>query len=259
MPQQIGVTTIRVVTDIAPTRAITVAGVPVLMATPADSGPPYATVLWCHGFRADALAHAAELEACARAGYLAVGIDAVMHGARATPELSARLAASPGGALPVVLDVVEESFRELPALLDGLVAEHGANRERMAMVGISMGAFLAYRCIRGRLPLRSVVALLGSPEPDGGPAGPVSPNADVDAFHHVALLSITAEHDESVPSAPVRRLHDTLERADALASGRRIEHRHHVLRGSGHLTSAAAWAEAMHETMRWLENTVSPR
>jgi hypothetical protein len=30
-------------------------------------------------------------------------------------------------------------------------------------------------------------------------------------------------------------------------------HRHYELRGSGHLTNAAQWAEAMAETMAWLE------
>ncbi|MES2524718.1 MAG: hypothetical protein V4617_18625 [Gemmatimonadota bacterium] len=252
----------------APLRPLVIAGVPVLIATPVHA-PPYATVLWCHGFRADALAHAAELEACARAGYLAVGIDAVLHGARGTDELTARLSRSPGGALPVMLDIVEETFRELPALIDGLVAHHGASRERLAMVGISMGAFLAYRSIRGGLPLRSVIALLGSPEPslsvDARDRG--DEHDALDAFRRVALLSITAEHDESVPPAPVRRLHERLERANAAmaspvqpeAQGVRIEDRHHELRGSGHLTSADAWAEAMHEMMRWLRDTVPPR
>ena len=66
------------------TYARTLAGVPCLIAEPAPTESSRPVVLWCHGFRADALAHAAELELCAAAGFLAVGIDAVGHGARRT-------------------------------------------------------------------------------------------------------------------------------------------------------------------------------
>jgi cobalamin biosynthesis protein CobT len=63
------------------------------MARPAvQQARPLPTVLWCHGFRADALAHAAQLEQCAQAGFLAVGIDAVGHGARREHDIDARIA-----------------------------------------------------------------------------------------------------------------------------------------------------------------------
>ncbi len=221
------------------------AGVPVLIAT-----PPVATsalrpvVLWMHGFRADALAHAAELEQCAALGFLAVGVDAVDHGARRGPQLDDRLRRSEHGALPVMLDVVADTVRELPALIDALVADFHVDRTRVSMVGISMGAFLAYRAIAGGAPLRSVVALLGSPEWPGE----TSAHRSLFAFRDVALLSITAEHDVSVPPAAVRRLHDALASQTDDATPRH----HHELRGSGHLTTAAQWAEAMTETVAWL-------
>jgi hypothetical protein len=43
-------------------KGLTVAGVPVLVAAPGVSGAErLPTVLWCHGFRADALSHAARV------------------------------------------------------------------------------------------------------------------------------------------------------------------------------------------------------
>jgi hypothetical protein len=63
------------------------------------------------------------------------------------------------------------------------------------------------------------------------------------------LLSITAEFDESVPPGDVRRLHVELAERDRGAA----VHRHHELRGSGHLTSAEHWQEAMRETTGWLQ------
>ncbi len=226
-------------------RAHVLAGVPVLIATPPAAGTTLQpAVLWMHGFRADALAHAAELEHCAQLGFVAIGVDAVDHGARGGPQLDDRLRRSKAGALPIMLDVVEHTLHELPALIDVLVSEYQVDRARVSMVGISMGAFLAYRAIASGVPLRSVVALLGSPEWPGA----TSAHHSLVAFRHVALLSITAEHDVSVPPAAVHRLHDALDARtdDATAF------RHHELRGSGHLTSAAHWAEAMSETVSWL-------
>lgn len=222
----------------------TLAGVPVLLAVPAlPRGPVLPTVLWCHGFRADALGHAAELERCAQAGFLAVGIDAVGHGARRDPRLVERIAEA-GGALPVMLAQVEQTVGELPALLDALVLEHGADRARVSLVGISMGAFLAYRAIAAGLPWRSVVALLGSPEwPTATSAHHVP-----ERFRKLALLSITAEHDVSVPPAAVVRLHAMLDARFGTTPSRR----HDVLAGAGHLTSRLEWERAMAATMDWV-------
>lgn len=223
--------------------AHTIAGVPVLLATPSEATTPAPVVLWAHGFRADALAHAGELERVADAGFIAIGLDAVGHGARRDGQLEDRLSRSADGALPVVLDLVRQTVLELPALIDALVAHHAADRARISLVGISMGAFLGYHAIAQGVPLRAAVALLGDPVW----AGHGSPHRQLSAFANVALLSITAEHDVSVPPAPARRFHDLLR--ETFDTSR---HRHHELRGAGHLTSAAEWAEAMDVTMDWL-------
>lgn len=221
------------------------AGVPLLVATPVlSSDQTRPAVLWMHGFRADALAHAAELERCAELGFIAVGVDAVDHGARASAQLAERLGRSTDGALPVMLEVMEATVRELPALIDALVAECGVDRDRISLVGISMGAFVAYRAVTA-VPLRAVVALLGSPEWPGD----TSAHRALSAFDDVALLSITAEHDASVSPAAVFRLHAAL----ANAPVRTAAHRHHVLQNAAHLTTATQWAEAMHEAMAWLD------
>ncbi|WP_145979224.1 alpha/beta hydrolase family protein [Gemmatimonas phototrophica] len=227
------------------TRGLTVAGVPILLARPSESrGYPLPTVLWCHGFRADALAHARELERCARAGFLAIGIDAVGHGARLDAGMSARIARD-GGALPLMLEQVEHTVNEVPGLLHALVSEFDASAEAMSLVGISMGAFLAYRAVGAGLPVRAVVALLGSPEWSSGTSAHLVPQC----FRDVSLLSITAEHDVSVPPAAVVRLHTALDTRYGTTPSRR----HDVLRGAGHLTSAVEWEQAMQATMEWLE------
>lgn len=222
------------------------AGVPTLIAEPHPGSGPMPVVVWLHGFRADALAHAGELERCAAQGFLAVGIDAVGHGARRDPLLADRVAQAAGGALPVMLDLVEQTLAELPSLIGALGEAYTIDRQRISMVGISMGAFLAYRAVASGLPLRAVVALLGSPEWPGATSAHRSP----DAFLTVALLSITAEHDMSVPPAATARLHRAL-RASAPSATAHPDH-HYVLRGAGHLTSAEEWQRAMRVTLAWL-------
>ncbi len=225
-------------------QALVLARAPALLATPAQGAAPFPTVLWFHGFRADALAHAAELEQCAALGMIAVGIDAIDHGARANPELAARLARSPDGAMPVMLDLADRTIAEVPAIVDTLVREYDADRSRVAFVGISMGAFLVYRAITAGIPMRAAVALLGAPS-----SGASAPDIIASHYRHVALLSITAEHDASVPPVATRALHRQLSES-AIPNAR--AHRHHELRGAGHLTNAAQWDEAMRETRAWL-------
>jgi uncharacterized protein len=217
----------------------------VLIAAPArpqqDALP---VVIWYHGFTADALAHAAELERCAAAGFLAIAVDAVGHGARRDPSLAARVATSGAGAIHIMLDVVEATLAELPALLAALDATYPIDRARVSLVGISMGGFLCYRAVVTAPPLRAVVALLGAPE---WPRA-TSPHHALHTFQQVALLSITAEHDTHVPPDAAVRLHAALDHHFPHSA----RHRHHTLLGSGHLTPADSWAEAMHETLTWL-------
>jgi uncharacterized protein len=225
----------------------TIAGVPVLIAKPAVPTTDTPVVLWHHGFRADALAHATELERCADLGFLAVGVDAVEHGARRDPTLDARVSAA-GGALHLMLDQVERTIAELPALLTALAQRHPVDPGRVSMVGISMGAFLTYRALADRVTIRAAVALLGAVEWTGHPR---SPHRDLPLLCDTALLSITAEHDSSVSPASVAQLHATL--AETCTNTGAARHEHLVLRGAGHLTTAEEWRTAMTATMQWIK------
>ena len=229
-----------------PLQPLNIAGVPVLLAAPAIGGAPFPTVLWFHGFRADALAHASELERLASAGFLAVGIDAVGHGARRDHTISDRIATTDGGAMAVMLPLVDQSIDEIPALTSALVASHDADPSAVSLVGVSMGAFLAYRAVACGHRFRAVVALLGSPEQRRAD----SPHDAIEAFGDVALLSVVAEHDASVLPEAALAFHAAL----ATCFGNTERHRHHVLRGAAHLTNAAQWHEAMGVTLDWLQS-----
>jgi dienelactone hydrolase len=231
---------------------------PALIASPPGTGAGTAvrlpTVLWFHGFRSDALAQAAELQRCAAAGFLAVGVDAVGHGARRDASIATRITEAPGGALEVMLSCVDATIEELPSAISALVAIHHADASRISAVGTSMGAFLIYRAIQRAVSWRAAVALLGSPE---WPSAFGPSLTSVDAYR-VPLLSVTASDDQSVPPLATRRFHERLVHERPVHDGHAHDRAptpqaYHELAGSGHLTSAAHWAEAMHVTMSWLQ------
>ena len=226
----------------------TFAGAPALVALPDGARTPLPAVLWYHGYRADAAANRSELERIAGAGFVAVGVDAVGHGRRQTEDLAARSAATPGGALGVVLEVATATADEVPRVVDALVAEGLADPARVGLVGISMGGYLAYRSALVEPRLRAVVAVLGSPE---WPGRADSPHLRPDDFRRLALLSITAERDESVPPDAARRFHSALA---AAAGGHPAPERARYLElaGAPHLMSAEQWATAMDATLDWL-------
>ncbi len=197
-------------------------------------------VLWFHGLGVDKETHRKELERIAREGFLAVGVDAAGHGERRLPDLDARIDVSREETIRFMLGLVDETAREVPAIVRALVAEGLADAERIAAVGISMGGYLLYRSVIAEPSLRAAVAILGSPEwPEGD-----SPHRHLDAFHHVALLSITAEHDENVPPGPARELHRRL--------GESHRARYVELPGAVHLMCEEDWERTMDETLHWL-------
>jgi hypothetical protein len=94
--------------------------VPALVARPAAGDPPWPAVLWFHGFTADRHASRPELEAMARAGLLAVGIDAVGHGARRRPDFDPYFGGPKEEFTPRFLDLVARTVAEVPAIFDHL-------------------------------------------------------------------------------------------------------------------------------------------
>lgn len=220
----------------------TLAGVPLLLATPDGATGPLPAVLWFHGFGVDKEVHRKELRQLAEAGFLAVGVDAAGHGARRLPNLDARQAAPHDEALRTMIELASRTADEVPAVVRALADEGLADGDRIGVVGVSMGGYVVYRTVLVEPAVRAAVAILGSPEwPEGD-----SPHHHLDGFRRAALLSITAERDENVPPAAARALHRRLADPD---SGL---HRYVELSGAVHLMSEAHWNQAMDETVRWL-------
>ena len=222
----------------------TIGGVPHLLALPSTGDAPHPMVLWFHGFGVDKEVHRKELEQLARAGFLAVGVDAAGHGARRLPDLDARQAAPHEEALRTMIGLAAQTADEVPSIVRALADEGLADAERVGIVGVSMGGYVVYRAVLVEPSIRAAVAILGSPEwPEGD-----SPHRHLDGFRHPALLSITAERDKNVPPAAARELHRRLAALDPEPVHSYVE-----LAGAVHLMSEQHWTQAMVETLRWLK------
>jgi dienelactone hydrolase len=211
-------------------RRRTIDTVPLLLVS--DRGrAPRPAAFWFHGFNSDANANRAELERLAAAGFLAIGVDAVGHGARRWPNLDDIAAAAREETLRAMRIMVNDTAHELGTVIDVLAAE-GEIDDRIGVAGVSMGGYLVYRALTLEPRIRAAVALLGSPD-----------DIHDSALHPTALLSITAQRDVNVPPTDARALHDRLRWPTA---------RYMEIEGAEHLMTQEQWNHAMDETVNWL-------
>ncbi|MBI4862142.1 MAG: dienelactone hydrolase family protein [Candidatus Riflebacteria bacterium] len=206
------------------------------------------TILFHHGFTADKQAQRPELRGLARRGFLAVEIDAGGHGEQRFPDFETRFSGSGPDFQNALLDVVEETAAQTPALIDDLSARGWARPGSIGMAGISMGGFITYRSLLLERRLEAVVALLGSPR--FFLDRPASPHRHPDRFFPTALLSLTAGADECVDPAPARELHRALTPLYA-ARPERLDHEEYP--GAGHMVGEDVWKKMRRRMEQWFD------
>lgn len=231
--------------------SVRLAGAPALVAYEGEARAAGARgcVLFYHGLGAGKAMHRSELALLAGQGWLGVGIDAVGHGERIDPGAVARLRGRDPEA--AFLELVAATTDEVPPLVDDLVARGWAVPGRVGVVGISMGGFVAYGAVLRDRRIAAAVAITASP---AWGARADSPHRRPDAFHPVALLSVTAAEDARVPPAPVHALHRALAPRYA-ATPERLRHVEHA--GAGHWMGPQAWQATALETVAWLDRFVA--
>jgi dienelactone hydrolase len=179
------------------------AGIPVLIARPKGQRPAGA-VLWYHSWSNDKHKSRPQLTRLARAGLLAIGVDAVGHGGRPMPKRVFRPETRVGRE-SFFFRVVAETAAEVPKVVDALLAEGLA--ERVALGGISMGGEMAYGAFAREPRLCAMATVLGNPcwpRPD-------SPHLVLEQTAPPRpMLSLTARHDTVCPPRYTRQLHEKL-------------------------------------------------
>ena len=152
-----------------------------------------------------------ELAKIAEQGFLVVGVDNVGHGERRYPDFATRFAESNPDFYSNFLDAVAETARDVPSLLDALTEASLITKDRVGVLGVSMGGYIAYATVGLEPRIQAVATIVASPE--WSPEHPESPHHHLEKFGAVKLLSQTAGKDEVVPSHYALRFHERLEEA----------------------------------------------
>ncbi len=210
-------------------------------------------VLFFHGLNGSKEVHERELILFAEHGLFAVGVDAVGHGERRYPDFGARFDPGNPRLEEEILDVVQATAREVPALLDALVSTHGADPARLAIGGASLGGIITYTALVAEHRLRAAVPLIASPE--WKLPLPASPHLHLERFFPAALFSQAAGRDEVVRSSDTRRFHERLQPFYAQAPERL---RYREFPESAHMMRHQDWEEATEDAAEWLVRFLSP-
>lgn len=204
------------------------------------------SVLFCHGLGAGKDVQRQELASLAKRGFLAIGIDAVGHGERRYADFDRRFNGAQWG--HELLTVVQATAAEIPRIVDAGL-EAGLIGERLGLVGVSMGGYIAYAAALLEKRLRAMAVLLGSPDFDEFQAED-SPHRHPEAFYPLALLSQNAGQDHSVPPDAARAFHRRLAPVYAATPERQA---YGEFPESGHFMREADWNAAWERSLSWLE------
>lgn len=204
------------------------------------------TILFYHGLGGSKEANRKELQSLAEQGFLAVGIDNVGHGERRYADFDDRFAVR--DTWQELMRAVEGTAREVPAVVDMLVARGYAAADRVGIAGISMGGFITYGALLVEPRIRVATPILGSPK--WWEHSLESPHRQLHRFFPRAILSQNAGRDQSVPPDDARRFHEALAEHYADAPHR---HRYIEFENAEHFMPEHDWHILWGNTLDWFD------
>ena len=127
----------------------------ILHACPQESlNKPLPCIVFYHGFTSSKLVYSYFAVALAEAGFRVIMPDAPEHGAR--------YQADEAGRMQRFWPILQQNFREFPALREAIIAEGWLEGERLAVAGASMGGMTALGIMTHHPELNCVACLMGS-------------------------------------------------------------------------------------------------
>jgi dienelactone hydrolase len=234
-----------------------IAGIPLLAVAdcqPEEAATRGGCIIVVHGLGGDKRVQIPELERLARAGFLALGIDAAGHGTRRWDDFDELFRANDAVAARAFQVVVSETTADVTTLVTAALERGWAVPGQVGLAGVSLGGYVAYGAAVTERRLGAVVAILGSP--DWGAGMPESPHLVPERFFPLPLLSAVAKRDEVVPPAASRALHAALAPHYAPAPERlRLVER----AGSGHAMTPEDWEATWWDAVGWFTSYLHPR
>lgn len=178
----------------------------------APEAPSIGAVLLFHGLRASSESNDREARWLVARGLTVIGVDAPHHGRRHSPVLGNMPDALSLAGHYVLLRLLREARVEIPALVDHAQA---LGHARVAIAGVSFGAFIALAAGVVEPRLAAIVSVLGTPDwtprdgviPDDLRAAVAeSPLLYPHAFPPRPLLLLNGALDDNVRPGPAREL-----------------------------------------------------
>jgi len=219
---------------------------------PVEAASRGGTVVLLHGLGGEKEDLLEELERFGRAGFLALAVDAVGHGQRRSDAFEERIVGDADQEEAAFFDAVAETAAELPALIDALAERGWLPQGRAALVGVSMGGYVALAARLHEPRVEVMVSISGSPRWERRAED--SPEQQLDNYWPAALLLLHGERDEVVDPAPgavfVERLQSFY--GDDPERLRRIS-----FPEAGHLFPPATWSALIDQALRFCTRYLS--
>lgn len=213
------------------------------------------TVLFYHGLGSSKDQQHKELCSLAERGFLAIGVDNIGHGERRYADFDWRFSGANPHAERALLEAVAQTALEVPKLVQALIEAGWVQSDKLGLVGVSMGGYIAYAAALQEPRLKAVSVILGSPEwweaeLPAELSGVTSPHLHPERFFPTALLSQNAGQDSSVPPHFARQFHQQLVAHYHPAPERQAYCEYPE---SGHFMREADWEACWENNLRWLE------
>ena len=209
------------------------------------------TILFYHGLGVDKRAHLFEMSRLAGAGYLVIGIDAVGHGERRYPDYEERF--TPEKSHDSYYEVVIQTVREVPGLIDELKKRELADGRGVGMAGISMGGFICYAAVLEDERVKVITPVIASPYFRDIPE--ISPHLHPDRFFPAAVFSQNAGADTIVNPAFARDFHAALEK-HYRQNPERLKHVEYP--GVEHVMPPSDWSRVVSGMLEWFKRFMPP-
>lgn len=206
----------------------TIRGIPAIISRRDDKSKKPLVIL-SHGFTQSKDTYSANgcLKELAELGYYAVAIDNRLHGDRPGPGFQAAVMNSSGEIDLLALRMaMKETADDVKLLIDDLSVLEEVDKERIAMIGVSMGGCITYRTVVTDNRIKVGIPIISSPFWDDIPGDvkvqktseaelealyeKYQPSKHMDLFYPTALLIQVGEMDQHYNLNKVKRYYEEI-------------------------------------------------
>jgi dienelactone hydrolase len=235
--------------------------VPLRTYAPPSGTPSAGAVLLFHGLRSSMATLDREARLFAGAGTTAIVVDAPHHGSRHDDVVGTMPDALSLAGHHVLLRLVREARDEVPGLVEHA---HRLGHRKVAIAGVSFGAFIALAAATVEPRLAAIVSVLGSP--DWTPRDGVVPEELVDVaresplhrydtFAPRPLLLLNGRLDDNVRPAPARALAEKLRPIYEAAGAGPLVHTEYP--NATHFPSESDWNDMWRAAARFVAEALA--